>query len=466
MSRVLLMVPHEDDELLVGGPMLVNLNHSGYEVYVYIATNGDYYPFESATRAHESLKALKLLGVDRSRVFFGGYGDGWQGTCLYDSGYHEERISAAGFKETHGPARGIEEWHFIMTGEHAPYTKSAYREDIKELIDRLRPEIIITVGFDSHSDHRALYQMTLEALAILYAKDSSYSPEFLEKFAYEGNLFGKRDFFCYPHLPSAPPSEDFAPVFDDWERRICYRVPGNCNTFFLMTNFLFKVLRSYRTQGIWQEADRIINSDTVYWQRNAVNKLLLAEISSSSGEVCWLNDNKLFEPVSADEIYCDLTTLCFRPEADDNEKTVRVKLKAPSDLKLLLLYFNTPGGISTDIIATFFYKEGSEQIIHKFYESKDDFSILRIELDRRTCREFSLSFRKVQGNLGLGEIEALEEEPRPPLEEFLAESQTSEQSRFLTKVLQPERLLFGAMKRIRRIKNLRDYKRDRFDRNR
>ncbi|MBO4913891.1 MAG: PIG-L family deacetylase, partial [Oscillospiraceae bacterium] len=60
MSRVLLMVPHEDDELLVGGPMLINLCRSGYEVFVYIATNGDYYPFESEVRARESHKALKI----------------------------------------------------------------------------------------------------------------------------------------------------------------------------------------------------------------------------------------------------------------------------------------------------------------------------------------------------------------------------------------------------------------------
>ncbi|MCR4763456.1 MAG: PIG-L family deacetylase, partial [Lachnospiraceae bacterium] len=155
-GRVLLLVPHEDDELLIGGPMLVNLCRGGREVFVYIATNGDYYPFESAHRAHESLEALALMGVAPDHIIFGGYGDDWQGKALYDSAYQERKTSAAGFTQTHGPADGIEEWHFVRTREHAPYTKEAYLEDIRSLIDALRPEVLISVGFDTHPDHRAL----------------------------------------------------------------------------------------------------------------------------------------------------------------------------------------------------------------------------------------------------------------------------------------------------------------------
>ncbi|MCR5651802.1 MAG: PIG-L family deacetylase [Lachnospiraceae bacterium] len=466
MSRVLLMVPHEDDESLVGGPMLVNLCRSGYEVFVYIATNGDYYPFESGARARESLEALKMMGVDRSKVIFGGYGDSWQGTGIYDSGYDEVKTSAAGFRATHGPARDIDEWHFVRTNEHVSYTKGAYREDIEELIDRLRPDVIITVGFDSHPDHRTLYLMTLEALALLFKKDPAYSPAFLEKFAYEGNAFGSKDFFRFPHLPSMPPLSEFGTAFNFWEDRICYRVPGDCNSVFMASNLLFKVLLCYRTQHIWHMADSVINSDTVYWQRNMANKILGAELTATSGEVCWLNDNKLFEPDNADEEYCDLTSLCFRPEPEDEEKTVKVRLKEPSDIKLILLYFNTPGGISTDVRLKLYPEDGREKVISKHYESKNDFSVFKIETEGGSCRGFSLRFENVRGSLGLGEIEALEKEPELPFAEFLAAPQDRGRSLFLTMALRLEWLLFNVMKLIDMVGILCDRKKARYDKKR
>ncbi len=463
MNRVLLMVPHEDDEALAGGPMLVNLCRHGYEVFVYIATNGDYYPFESAERAGESLKALKLMGVEPGNVFFGGYGDTWLGRGIYDSDYLEEKTSAAGYRETHGPAEGIDEWHFIREKKHAPYTKSAYLEDICELIDSLRPDVLISVGFDKHPDHRALYLLTLEALSILMVKDSSYSPAFLEKFAYDGNLWGVNDFFRFPHHISAPPEDLEAPYYD-WDQRICYRVPKDCNTFFLTSNLMFKVLRSYRTQRMWTMADRVINSDIVYWQRYMDSRLKGADITASSGEVRWLCDNKFIEPVRADEEYCDLAKLCFRPEAEDPEKKVSVKLREPSDLRLILLYFNTPGGIETDVKLKLFCNDGSEQSVCRSYESRKDFSVLKIELEGRSCCGFDLSFEKVKGSLGLGEIEALEEVPGPPFEEFVTRPQEREKSIFFTGILQFEKLLFGAAKCISRIKTPYDRKKERYDR--
>ncbi|MBR0140446.1 MAG: PIG-L family deacetylase [Firmicutes bacterium] len=463
-KRVLLLVPHEDDEMLVGGPMLVNLSRSGCEIFVFIATNGDYYPFESAARAEESLKALEMMGVPRDRVIFGGYGDSWRGKGIYDSGYDEEKVSEAGLRYTHGPSEEIDEWHYVRTGEHAPYTKRALLEDLYALIDGLRPDVILLVGFDSHPDHRALNCLSLEALAQLMKEDPSYAPDLLERPAYEGNLFGKPDHFSMPHPPSARPGGSAGTAFCSWERRLRYRVPDDCDTFLLTANLMFKTALCYRTQGMWTYADRFINSDVVFWQRNTKNRLLRASISASSGDAGRLNDLKLTEPVRADDGDCDLAGLCFRFDPEDAEKTVSAGFEGPCGLKRLLLYFNTPGGISADALAVLKLKDGSREVLKEHYESAEDFSVMTLEPDGRACLGFELVFENVRGDLGLGEIEALEDETRPPFEEFLAGPFKEERSPLKTALLIPEKLAFKVIRKIRRnIKTPYDRKKERYD---
>ena len=463
MSRVLLLVPHQDDELLVGGPMLVNLCRGGHEVYVFLATNGDFFPFESAARARESIRALTLLGVDRSRILFGGYGDDWRGGSIYDAPYDEVKTSMAGFQQTHGPAPGIDEWRYLRTKEHAPYTKAAYREDLFTLMDSLRPEVLLLIGYDFHPDHRTLHLLSLEALALLMEKDPSYTPVLLEKYAYMGNLFGAEDFFRIPHLPSVRPKKVLDTAFFDWKERIRYRVPRDCDTFFLAFNRMFRAARCYRTQGMWMSADKIINTDVVYWQRNTANRVLGAEIRASSGQVRWLNDLKLFESDSVSERTCDLASLCFRPDPADEEKTVTVTLRAPSDLKLLLLYFNTPGGISVDLEATLFLEDGSEAVLREAHQSRGTYSVLRLELDGRACLGFRLRFENVRGELGLGEIEALDRVPEPPFRELLAEPRDTRYSVWKTRLLWPEKKLYRLLRKLRkRIRTPFDRKKERY----
>ena len=84
--KVLFIVPHEDDEVFIGGPMILNLAHNpSYEIYVFISTNGDYYPFENSIRVKESVDGLLSMGVNKENIFFGGYGDSWKGKHIYNS---------------------------------------------------------------------------------------------------------------------------------------------------------------------------------------------------------------------------------------------------------------------------------------------------------------------------------------------------------------------------------------------
>ena len=83
-EKVLLAVPHQDDELFVGGGFFKTLAQSGdYEAYVVFMTNGDFFAHEAEARLRESLHVLtKLYGIEESHIFFLGYGDGWKDTGI------------------------------------------------------------------------------------------------------------------------------------------------------------------------------------------------------------------------------------------------------------------------------------------------------------------------------------------------------------------------------------------------
>lgn len=55
-QKVLLIVPHQDDELFVGGGLFRTLAACGdFEAYVVYMTNGDFFPHEAKVRLREAL---------------------------------------------------------------------------------------------------------------------------------------------------------------------------------------------------------------------------------------------------------------------------------------------------------------------------------------------------------------------------------------------------------------------------
>ena len=71
-QKVLVFVPHEDDEINVAGSVMYDYVQKGAEVYCVFTTNGDY-SFWAKTRMQEAWQSLQILGVQH--VLFLGYGD-------------------------------------------------------------------------------------------------------------------------------------------------------------------------------------------------------------------------------------------------------------------------------------------------------------------------------------------------------------------------------------------------------
>ena len=123
-KKVMVIVPHEDDELNLFGGLFEEYLKYGSNVKVVFVTNGDLY-LPRETRIREAINALSEVGVTEDNIVFLGYGDGYLYKHLYNAYDGERLISEAGFMETHGA-----DFHPAFIEEH-PFTRENYIEDIK-----------------------------------------------------------------------------------------------------------------------------------------------------------------------------------------------------------------------------------------------------------------------------------------------------------------------------------------------
>lgn len=175
-DRVLLVVAHNDDELLGAGGYLASAVQAGSAVTVVILTNGDGNKFSAAVlgrrvrprpvdfiregriRQDESIAALARLGIARDRVIFMGFPDrglsyllkpNWSQSTPYRSPYTQ--ASAPPYQDVYRTS--------------SPYSGEALLANLTEIIARVRPTVVLTHSdLDSHPDHKALYAFVTMAL--------------------------------------------------------------------------------------------------------------------------------------------------------------------------------------------------------------------------------------------------------------------------------------------------------------
>lgn len=82
-SSLMVIVPHEDDEINLAGAVIRGAAESGMDVTCVFLTNGDWF-YLPEVRLNEAIQALRALGVQENHIVFLGYRDG---------GVHAERSS-------------------------------------------------------------------------------------------------------------------------------------------------------------------------------------------------------------------------------------------------------------------------------------------------------------------------------------------------------------------------------------
>ena len=160
--NVLILAPHQDDEILCAAGLIQILVGRGDNVFVLFATNGDYRGLEIARKRYcESRGALALLGVDATQIFYLGYRDTGMRPChsflqRILSSPMSDVLEAPICSQTYHPA-GMKTVHFLRTGAEGPLSKMTLLADLSWCLNRCNPELLVLPSkADAHGDHAAL----------------------------------------------------------------------------------------------------------------------------------------------------------------------------------------------------------------------------------------------------------------------------------------------------------------------
>lgn len=271
INNLLVIVPHQDDEVLMAGGLIYRLLRQNKCVSVCIATNGDCGCADFSkgqARLRESLRGLAVLGLDAKNVYFLGYADTGMAASesflmrLYrsDDGQKKYASDASGF--TYGlPEKA--DFHFQVFNEHGAYCKATLREDLRALLALVRPDTVLTTHkADRHGDHEALFYFVEEALR----EDSFARPRLLAALVHspEGDE-------TWPRRNSKTFNQpDGIQAFGlEWENRLVLHLPAELSGGAVQSNVKFRALQQYTTALEPNAVDFLlsfIKDEEIFWE--------------------------------------------------------------------------------------------------------------------------------------------------------------------------------------------------------
>lgn len=231
MDNIMIIVPHEDDEILMTGGIIAQAVKEKKKITVVMATNGDYEGTDTATgsvRLPETIAGLGVLGVPAENIIFMGYADtGMENevSFLYNLFYEKDENKV---HEGHcsGETYGLEtqkDFHTKIYGKPCSYTRKNFKEDLRNIILLEKPDTIFTTSQeDVHGDHSGLFFFVREILK--EEKTSGYQPVL-----YSGVAHSKAGDDIWPErkeeiVPFSCP-DNFDQGSLKWDDRISFPVP-------------------------------------------------------------------------------------------------------------------------------------------------------------------------------------------------------------------------------------------------
>lgn len=252
MEKLIVFVPHQDDEINLVGNILFELVKK-YEVYI-VYSSLEIDKSKAEIRKRESFKACKIYGINKEHIIFLGYPDTFNKT-----GHH-----------------------FFTDGN------SFIINDFKNIIESLYPQIIIGTDFDFHSDHRMLSLALDEAMRNVLLENKNYHPKYLKGFCYETAYYGIEDYSASALEQTKVKSNLLGNVSYRWEDRIS--IKSHERNGFILFKKAYKALKCYSSQCAVLHARSIINADNIFWEKRTDNLMLFAKIYSNNNLVPSLND--------------------------------------------------------------------------------------------------------------------------------------------------------------------------------
>lgn len=414
-KKIMVIVPHEDDDLMAMGQMLPQLYKNGTDVRIVFATNGDKRA-SAYTRQTEACNALEKLGIPREKVIFLGYPDG---TNMYVKKAGEKSYSySTGLDHTYS-GKGFREYHFQKFGTHAEYTAENMIDDIENVILDYRPDYIIAIDFDPHTDHRGVSMSFETAMSRILKSENDYQPKILKTFCYSSEWKAKPDFYSLNiksvHKPikeklSDPTYETNVPQYN-WDDRVRIPVYKGSVSHSILRCPEYKALGEHLSQFAFVYSDRIINGDMVYWTRRTDNLLNDASVSVSSGRAELINDFKFVGVKKIKSPHAKLSGCVSKFDKNDAEKTVTVKFKHPKTISCISLYddFDLDSNITSGILS---FSDGSSINVNALNGDGSETKI--VFAPKSGITSFTFKVTGYKKSAGLCEIEAFEKADYDP----------------------------------------------------
>lgn len=409
MKKVMVIIPHEDDELNITGGILLNKDFDKNNCYVVFMTNGDY-ETSCQTRVTEALRSCKVLGIPSDNVIFMGYADQYYNANTHI--YHTRNdifTSASGHKETYCLKK--DEFHYKKYKKHCEYNYDNLLNDFLLLIKEYTPDIFYVIDFDSHPDHRCCSLTFEKALGIYLKENNSYSPLVYKGFAYATAYRGKNDFDNINLESTKFMTEDNSLAecenpYYKWKDRVRFPVALTARKKLFWFNKWYLAIKKHRSQiTLLRNCKSIINNDQIFWQRRTDNVALTSHIKATSGDVKYVNDFMFFDCeniLNGNKTKPVLLDNAWIPDKNDNEKTLLFEFDEPKDINFIRFYqnFNSPKYITKILV------ESSNGYCQEFnLENSISSSIICNQNDIKWLKIKIIE--KTNGKQGFSEIELL-----------------------------------------------------------
>lgn len=273
----MVLVPHQDDEILLAAGILRQAAIQGNPVCVAMVTNGDYgcpdYS-KGRKRLRESIEGLKVLGLSGLHLDFLGYAD--TGMANEDSFlwnlFTEKEAGAIHPSSCSDTTYGLEnrdEFHKRVLGGHAPYTRTSVVTDLRLLLEKYRPDVIFTTSkWDTHGDHSGLYYFLMEVLEEMKGSDS-YCPQVYSGIVH--SFDGDENWplrSCVPDSFTCPECLKEGGGFG-WEDRISFPVPEDMLSSVKENNRKWRALSRHETALEPNAVDFLcsfLKAEEIFWR--------------------------------------------------------------------------------------------------------------------------------------------------------------------------------------------------------
>lgn len=399
-QKVMLLVPHQDDDINVLGGVIEEYAKYGSEVYIVFSTNGDYYG-EQKIRLQEAVDAAATMGVPEENVIFLGYGDQWDsaGPHIYNSQPGVVVRSVYGSTETYGTDR-----HAAYRAGTA-YTVENFLGDIESVILEYRPDVLYCVDYDYNIDHKALMLAFEKVMGNILNQQPDYRPKVFKGYAYntawesEADFYGEnlkstQNIFAEPYLQQ--------PEVYRWEDRVRLPVYGENLSRSAVRSGAYDILSLYASQGAGLYTARVYNSDKVFWERRTDSLCYGADIRTSSGKASLLNDFMLLDNLSlTDKEHLPYDGVWI-PEAEDGERTITVTFPQPETVTMVSLY-DHPDPEKNVLDAVIMFDDGSYVQTGPLHSGGAE---SRFPVEAKTVTSFTVTILDTAGEAGLTEVAA------------------------------------------------------------